>query len=322
MHFTNRLLAQLVGLLLLACSIPVAQSQNDDSSIAPTPVYAESTQNDVEPLASSAAVESQGTASENAIQPSGIAGSESLSASTANNFILFSSAADSFPNSVGKDIILPASEIEGNFASSMVYISDYFSGSEALASMVISGSQDASAFFQSSSMDIQPSESVKPADAPSGISPEGDSQSASVQQTFSPDYGLSYTPSLSMSGVFETAVEIGSETISPSATASLPSSTVAVPVPGGGESSPKGKEDRQEGGGGGGGMSSGAKAAVGIFVTLAIIGLIALVVVLYRRNYFNPRNLKALMKGGVRYQTHDDSMSYNDEGMLILPDRS
>ncbi|GFR57977.1 hypothetical protein ElyMa_000015900 [Elysia marginata] len=348
-------------LVFLACLVAFTQSENEASQIAPTPtvVGVASAQNASEtnnseavssesaaPAATSASASLSG--SENVIQPS-MANSESAfqqlqsssesataSAVLTNFFSQPLSSSEVVPvvNASSPPSASPLSAVSPN--SVVVINSGDLSSSEALASML-------SAISANSSVEIQPSQTefqmttVSPAAAQSespsaGNSSAGDflpsasatAQTASVTANVVP---TSASISQSVASSPTAMVPDASAEISPSSTVVSPaSSSAAVPVPSGsgsgaaGGSSPQQEEKKKEGGGGGG-MSSGAKAAVGIFVSLAIVGLIALVVVLYRRNYLTPRSIKSLMKGGVRYQTHDDSMSYNDEGMLILPDR-
>ncbi|BFZ02823.1 hypothetical protein BsWGS_05862 [Bradybaena similaris] len=68
-------------------------------------------------------------------------------------------------------------------------------------------------------------------------------------------------------------------------------------------------------------LTSGAKIAIGVIVTLCILGAIVAAVVLYRRFNITHRSLKSFLTNGVRYKTYKNATYKDDEGMLIMPDR-
>ena len=204
-------------------------------------------------------------------------------------------------SSVIETSAISGSELPGDSSIIPAFTSGEHSSSQTLSSMLSSDSVNSSLFVQSSSLEIQPSESL----ATDIIASESESVfpgnsavgnvdlSSTVQQTESTvasDTGMASASAARPDGSVSPGLSESSG-IAPSPTVYVPSPSAAVPVPGGGSpssqagdgSSPKGQEEKQDGSGSGGGMSSGAKAAIGIFVTLACIGLAAMVVVLYRR---------------------------------------
>ncbi|RUS83675.1 hypothetical protein EGW08_008581 [Elysia chlorotica] len=298
MPSTSRLFSPLMGLLLLAIFMSVAESQSagESNTVSPT---------NVADLAPSATQFVSSAGDENVIQPSYPQSLRNSRTIAGDSLSLFPSASTDTPSASG--IALPASELGASPSSTTDFNSESLNSSGTLETMVISPYGGSSEYLPTTVMDIQPSASYNL------TATENGSISASLESTM---VASDFAPTGSAS--FDMASSSASQMIVPSPTTDLPmSSSAGVVVPPSDDGSPTGQGGRQEGdeigGGGGGGMSSGARATVGIFVTLALVGLVALVVVLYRKNYFNPRNIKAMVKGGVRYQTHDDSMSYNDE---------
>ncbi|CAL1529226.1 unnamed protein product [Lymnaea stagnalis] len=65
-------------------------------------------------------------------------------------------------------------------------------------------------------------------------------------------------------------------------------------------------------------LSVGAKAAIGVFVSLGVCGVIFGAIVCSRRSNVTARSVKSFITSGIRYKTYKNK---DDEGMLIMPDR-